>query len=67
MTAVQPPAVSSTTLGDLFGEIAAREPDALAYVEGDERMTYADWVARADSLLFRFSRSIVSGGAPGRD
>ncbi|MFN8026821.1 MAG: class I adenylate-forming enzyme family protein [Acidimicrobiia bacterium] len=49
-TGLQPPAVTSTTLGDLFGEIAAREPDALSYVEGDERMTYADWVARADSL-----------------
>ncbi len=47
---MQPPAVTSATLGDLFGEIAGREPDALAYVEGDERMTYADWVGRADSL-----------------
>lgn len=47
---LQPPAVTSETLGDLFEEIATREPDALAYVEGDERMTYADWVARADSL-----------------
>ena len=45
-----PPPVSSTTLGDLFEEIGTREPDALAYVDGDQRMTYGQWLAGADSL-----------------
>ena len=45
-----PPAIASTTLGDLFEEIGTREPDALAYVDGDERITYVEWLAGADSL-----------------
>ncbi len=40
----------STTLGELFGEVAAAFPDAVAYVEGDDRVTYSEWVRRADSL-----------------
>ena len=35
------PAFVSTTLGELFGEVAAAFPDAVAYVEGDDRLTYS--------------------------
>jgi len=35
-----PPRITSTTLGDLFEEIGTREPDAMAYVDGDRRLTY---------------------------
>jgi acyl-CoA synthetase (AMP-forming)/AMP-acid ligase II len=45
-----PPPITSTTLGDLFEEIGTREPDALAYVDGDQRLTYGEWLAGADSL-----------------
>ena len=45
-----PPAITSTTLGDLFEEIGTREPDAMAYVDGDQRLTYGQWLAGADSL-----------------
>ena len=51
-----PPAITSTTLGDLFEEIGTREPDALAYVDGDERLTYGEWLAGADSLAAEFAR-----------
>jgi acyl-CoA synthetase (AMP-forming)/AMP-acid ligase II len=44
------PAITSTALGDLFEEIATREPDALAYVDGEERLTYGQWLTGADSL-----------------
>jgi hypothetical protein len=40
MTVVAPPAIVSETIGDLFEEIGTREPDALAYVDGDQRLTY---------------------------
>jgi acyl-CoA synthetase (AMP-forming)/AMP-acid ligase II len=42
--------VTSTTLGDLFEEIATRDPDALAYVDGEQRLTYSQWLVGADSL-----------------
>ena len=42
--------VASTTTGDLFEEIAGREPEAIAYIEGDEQLTFAEWVSTADSL-----------------
>ena len=38
------PAFESTTLGELFGEVADAFPDAVAYVEGDERVTFGEWV-----------------------
>jgi acyl-CoA synthetase (AMP-forming)/AMP-acid ligase II len=44
------PPITSTTLGDLFEEIGTREPDAIAYVDGEERLTYGGWLAGADSL-----------------
>jgi acyl-CoA synthetase (AMP-forming)/AMP-acid ligase II len=57
-----PPPVSSTTLGDLFEEIGTREPDALAYVDGDQRLTYGHWLAGADSLAAELR---ARGVAPG--
>jgi len=56
------PDVTSTTLGDLFEEIGTREPDALSYVDGDERMTYGEWLAGADSLAAELR---ARGVAPG--
>jgi acyl-CoA synthetase (AMP-forming)/AMP-acid ligase II len=50
MTATAPPAIASETLGDLFEEIGTREPEALAYVDGEQRLTYGQWLAGADSL-----------------
>jgi acyl-CoA synthetase (AMP-forming)/AMP-acid ligase II len=57
-----PPAVRSATLGDLFEEVGTREPDALAYVDGDERLTYGGWLAGADSLAAELR---ARGVAPG--
>jgi acyl-CoA synthetase (AMP-forming)/AMP-acid ligase II len=57
-----PPPITSTTLGDLFEEIGTREPDALAYVEGDQRLTYGQWLAGADSLAAELR---ARGVAPG--
>ncbi|MHA6779711.1 (2,3-dihydroxybenzoyl)adenylate synthase [Pseudonocardia saturnea] len=37
-------------LGDLHAEAAARTPDAVALVDGDTRLTYAELLARADGL-----------------
>ena len=42
--------IVSETLGDLFEEIGTREPDARAYVDGEQRLTYGEWLAGADSL-----------------
>jgi acyl-CoA synthetase (AMP-forming)/AMP-acid ligase II len=57
-----PPPITSTTLGDLFEEIGTREPDALAYVDGDQRMTYAAWLAGANSLAAELrARGVVPG------
>ncbi len=50
MSVSELPRIASTTLGDLFEEIGTREPDALAYVAGEQRLTYGQWLAGADSL-----------------
>ena len=52
----------STTLGELFGEVAAAFPDAVAYVEGDDRVTYSEWVRRADSLAATLAERGVGPG-----
>ena len=52
----------STTLGELFGEVAAAFPDAVAYVEGDDRVTYSEWVRGADSLAATFAERGVGPG-----
>jgi len=57
-----PPPITSTTLGDLFEEIGTREPDALAYVDGEQRLTYGRWLAGADSLAAELR---ARGVAPG--
>ena len=54
--------VVSTTTGDLFEEIAGREPDAPAYVEGDEQLTFAEWVNTADSLAAELVERGVRAG-----
>jgi acyl-CoA synthetase (AMP-forming)/AMP-acid ligase II len=59
---VAPPSISSETLGDLFEEIGTREPDALAYVDGEQRLTYGAWLAGADSLATELR---ARGVAPG--
>jgi acyl-CoA synthetase (AMP-forming)/AMP-acid ligase II len=56
------PPVLSATLGDLFEEIGTREPDAPAYVDGDEGLTYGGWLAGADSLAAELrARGIAPG------
>jgi acyl-CoA synthetase (AMP-forming)/AMP-acid ligase II len=35
-------------IGDLLRRVAADEPDAVAYVDGDERLTYAEWDRASD-------------------
>ena len=62
MTAAAPPTIRSTTLGDLFEEIGTREPDAPAYVEGDQRLSYGQWLRGADSLAAELR---ARGVAPG--
>ncbi len=44
------PLLSATTLDELFSTVASAYPDRVAYLEGDGRLTYGEWVARADSL-----------------
>jgi acyl-CoA synthetase (AMP-forming)/AMP-acid ligase II len=36
------------SLGAMLSEAAAREPDAVAYVDGDKRLTYAEWDRASD-------------------
>jgi hypothetical protein len=42
--------VTSATLGDVFDEVASREPDAVSSTEGNVRIPYADWVTAAEAL-----------------
>jgi acyl-CoA synthetase (AMP-forming)/AMP-acid ligase II len=44
------PNFRSTTLDALFGEVSDAFPDVTAYVEGDTRVSFSEWVRRADSL-----------------
>jgi acyl-CoA synthetase (AMP-forming)/AMP-acid ligase II len=44
------PVFQSDTLDGLFAEVAAAHPEVVAYVEGDDRLTYRQWTARADAL-----------------
>lgn len=41
-------------LGTSFTASVAREPDALAIVDGDVRLSYAQWLARISSLVAAF-------------
>ena len=40
----------SDTILDLFDEVVRTDPDVIAYVEGDRRMSFSEWAARADGL-----------------
>lgn len=62
MSVIAPPPIVSETMGDLFEEIGTREPDALAYVDGTQRLTYGEWLAGADSLAAELrTRGVASG------
>jgi len=62
VTPEPPPPIASATLGDLFEEIGTREPDALAYVDGAQRLTYGQWLSGADSLAAELrARSVAPG------
>src|ERR1700684_2136796 len=43
-------------LGSSFVASVARDPDALAIVDDDVRLTYAQWYARISSLVASFDR-----------
>jgi acyl-CoA synthetase (AMP-forming)/AMP-acid ligase II len=45
-----------------LGEVADAYPDAVAYVEGDERVTFSEWVRRADSLATALGDRGVGSG-----
>jgi acyl-CoA synthetase (AMP-forming)/AMP-acid ligase II len=58
----EPPAFAAVTLDQLFGDVAAAHPDAIAYVEGDDRLSFGEWVRRADSLAAELTtRGVVEG------
>ncbi|OEZ32100.1 type I polyketide synthase [Variovorax boronicumulans] len=61
-----PPAAPdlSLTVPAVFGRRAAATPDAVALVEGDETMTYAELDARSDRLAQRLQRAGVQPGDP---
>src|SRR5437660_11751145 len=51
-------------LGDLLRTAATQDPDAVAFVEGERRLTYAEW----DRLSDRAAASFAGLGlAPGED
>ena len=39
-------------IGALLRQVAAREPDAVAFVDGDQRLTYAEWDWLSDRAAF---------------
>ncbi|MGZ4214075.1 MAG: class I adenylate-forming enzyme family protein [Actinomycetota bacterium] len=39
-------------IGKLLGQVAAREPDTVAFVNGDRRLTYAEWHWLSDRAAF---------------
>ena len=49
-------------LGASFVASVARDPDGLAIVDGDVRLTYAQWYARISSLVASFDRIGLKGG-----
>src|SRR4051812_16443923 len=58
---MQRPALVQTTVG-LLRDTAARHPDALAFVEMHQRMTFADWDGAADGVASLFVRDGVGPG-----
>src|SRR5215469_6332252 len=49
-------------LGTSFLASVARDPDALALVDGDVRFTYAEWLAKISSLVAAFDRMGLKPG-----
>ena len=43
-------------LGTSFLASVARDPDALALVDGDVRLRYAEWLGKISSLVASFDR-----------
>jgi 2-furoate---CoA ligase len=49
-------------LGTSFLASVARDPDALALVDGDVRLTYAQWLRKMSSLVAAFDRMGLKPG-----
>lgn len=49
-------------LGDLLRETAAREPDAVAFVDGDRRLTYAEWDWLSDRAAYSLGAEGIRPG-----
>jgi 2-furoate---CoA ligase len=49
-------------LGTSFLTSVARDPDALALVDGDVRFTYAEWLGKISSLVAAFDRMGLKSG-----
>ena len=49
-------------LGTSFLASVARDPDALALVDGDVRFTYAEWLGKISSLVAAFDRMGLKRG-----
>lgn len=49
-------------LGTSFMASAARDPDALAIVDGDVRLTYAHWLDKISSLVSAFDGMGLKAG-----
>src|SRR5215813_2961010 len=49
-------------LGTSFLASVARDPDALALVDGDVRFTYAEWLRKISSLVAAFDRMGLKPG-----
>ncbi|QLQ36670.1 non-ribosomal peptide synthetase [Micromonospora robiginosa] len=58
------PRPNDATLHEAFAAQVARTPDAVAVVDGDERLTYAALAARVDRLAARLRHAGVSRGTP---
>ncbi|WP_306371598.1 non-ribosomal peptide synthetase, partial [Nocardiopsis sp. CC223A] len=56
------PGVADRTVGEVFEEHARRDPDAVAVVFGDQRLTYAELDVRADRLARHLAASGVRRG-----
>lgn len=50
-------------MGDAFVAVAQQFPEVLAYVEGDQRMTFAEWFRRSDAL----ATDLLHGGLQAGD